>query len=217
MTTNDIDTAFKETREKLHDIGLEDEFFLDLVAARLLVERIGESDNMAWWDSRVLSSTGRARIEEVTPKTQLKSQINLATKVGRKAESDRAPDDAISLYSFGPQIESRLTATFDELQIEGSPEIEGLEGLSISSLEPGWTDEIIGLTATLNGDTSPASVEKDPVNGARKLNESGYVEGNIGSAKHEILEMLLEAYGESTDSITVPYFPLVSEIKSESA
>ena len=102
MTSTDLVDVFRSTKDVLGDAGVDDDFFIDLLASRLLIERVGESSNQGWWDSRVLSETGRARLDEVTPKTRLKSRINLASKVGRKAESDRLPTDSLSLFSFGP-------------------------------------------------------------------------------------------------------------------
>jgi hypothetical protein len=131
MTSSDVVGAFISTKKILREAGIEDEFFQDLVASRLLVARIGETNNQNWCDSRVLSETGRARLSEVTPKTQLKSQIDLALKVGYKVESDRLPDDSISLFTFGPQMESRLTAAIEEIETDDEFTLEALENLSI--------------------------------------------------------------------------------------
>lgn len=218
MTSTDIVDAFLSTRETLRDAGIEDDFFRDLIASRLLVERIGESNNQDWWESRVLSETGRARLSEVAPKTQLKSRIDLASKVGHKAESDRLPADSISLFSFGPQIESRLTAAIEE--IEGGDELmlETLENLSIQSLNEGWTDEIISETQSNISSASDAG--SFPAPGSDEsflLDESGYTQDEIDPEKWQLLTTLLSGYGYSTDRLQVPYYHLESELKSENA
>ena len=143
MDSNDLVDAFNSTRETLRNAGVENDFFLDLIASRLLIERIGESNNQEWWDSRVLSETGRARLQEVTPKTRLQSQIDLAMKVGRKAESDSTPSDSISLFFFGPQIEAQLGAAIEDLNALGESPLSSLEELSVQSLDADWTDPII--------------------------------------------------------------------------
>ncbi len=58
MDTHDLVDAFTSTRESLLDAGIENEFFLALIASRLLIERVGETNNQGWWDSRMLSETG---------------------------------------------------------------------------------------------------------------------------------------------------------------
>ncbi len=135
MTMTDLVDAFTSTKVTLREAGIEDDFFLDLVASRLLIERIGESNNLDWWDSLVLSETGRARLADVTPKTRLKSQINLALNVGNKVESDRLPEDSISLFSFGPQVESRLTAAIEEIEADEDLTLDALGNFTVQSLD----------------------------------------------------------------------------------
>jgi len=218
MTTTDIVDAFTSTKETLHDAGLDDDFLLDLVASRLLIERIGETNNQDWWDSRVLSETGRARLSEVTPKTQLKSRIDLAVKVGYKAESDRLPEDSISLFSFGPQVESRLTAAIEDLEPNDDYTLETLERLSIRSLDEGWTDAVIAETE-LN--ISPASVTdslQEPGAGESfLLDDSAHTQDEIDSERWRLLTSLLGGYGHCTDRLRVPYYNLASEIKLDNA
>jgi len=218
MTSADVADAFISTRKTLEEAGIDDDFFLDLVASRLLVERVGESSNQDWWESRVLSETGRTRLSEVTPKTQLKSRVTLALKVGRKAESDRLPEDSISLFSFGPQIESRLTAAIEELESDDSTTLEALEDLSLPSLKEGWTDVIITETASNISGTESLDTWQDSGTGESSLiDDCGYTQDEIDLEKWRILATLLQGYGQCTDTLRVPCFPLESELKSENA
>ncbi|NLV02994.1 BrxE family protein [Haloferax volcanii] len=216
MTSTNFVDAFVSTKQTLHDAGIEDEFFLDLIASRLLVERVGETNNQGWWDSRVLSETGRARLDEVTPKTQLQSRINLAVKVGQKAESDRVPADSISLFSFGPQVESRLTAAIKELEANGEPSLKALEELSVPSLDEGWTHGVIEQTEA-NVSSASSSLTEPDTNGSFCINDDGYTQSEIEPEKWRLLVTHLQGYGNSTDRLNVPYYPLKSELKSENA
>jgi len=218
MTSADIVGAFTSTRETLEKAGIEDDYFLDLIASRLVIERIGESGNNEWWESRVLSETGRARLSEVTPKTGLKSQISLSIKVGRKAERDRVPDDSVSLFSFGPQMESRLTAAIEEIKSNDDLGLDGLENLSIQSLEKGWTDEIIAETAS-NISVADVSESQQNTNSGESylLDEEGYTQNKIEPDKWRILTTLLWRYGQCIDQLQVPYYTLDSEVKPENA
>lgn len=215
MSSHNLAEVFRSTRESLHQAGLENEFFLDLIASRLVVERVGESTNLEWWDSRVLSETGRARLDEVTPKTQLQSRINLAMKVGGKAESDAIPADSISLFSFGPRIETQLVSAVEDLDSDLDSSLDRLEAVSLQPLDAGWTDAIIEQTAS-NVDVASVSVP-DPSGEAYQLSEEGYEQSEIDSQKWRLLTSLLSGYGQNTTTLRVPYYQLNAGITSESA
>ena len=218
MTSPNIVDTYISTKDTLDNSAIEDDFFQDLVASRLLVERVGETNNLDWWDSRVLSETGRARLSEVTPKTQLKSRIDLAMKVGRKAESDRLPDDSISLFSFGPQVESRITAAIEEIESNDERTLEALENLSIQSLDEGWTDAVIEETESNISATSATDPVQEPgTDESVLLDESGYTQDEIDPEKWRLLTTLLRGYGYCTDRLRVPYYNLESELKPENA
>ena len=218
MNLTEISDAFLSTRETLQGAGIEDEFFIDLIASRLLVERIGETKNQDWWESRILSETGRTRLDEVTPKTRLQSRVNLATKVGKKAESDRLPDDAISLFSFGPRIEARVDSAVDELSTDDSTSLTALENLTVESLEEGWTEDLITKTeANVSTSSDTISASEFGANEAVQLSEDGYTLDEINAEKWEVLINLLDAYGRCTDTLHVPHYPLESEIEANNA
>ena len=216
MTSTDLVDAFVTTKDALGNSGIDDEFFLDLIASRLLIERVGESNNQGWWDSRVLSETGRARLEEVTPKTQLQSRITLASKVGRKAESDHLPADSISLFSFGPQVESRISAALEDLEAIDDNPLKTLENISVQSLDEGWTDRIIDQTGS-NITAGSTTVTKSGTGDSFQIEEDGYTQSEIEPEKWRLLVTLLQGYGHNTNRFCVPYYPLKSELKSESA
>jgi hypothetical protein len=216
MNSTDLADAFVSTKEVLNAVGIHDEFFLDLIASRLLIERVGESNNEGWWDSRVLSETGRARLNEVTPKTQIQSRITLASKVGRKVESDHLPSDTISLFSFGPQVESRISAAIEEIDASDDLPLDALESVSVQSLSEGWTDEIIEQTAS-NITAASTSLTDPGAGDSLCIEEDGYTQSEIEPERWRLLVTLLEGYGQNTDRLCVPYYPLKSEVKSESA
>lgn len=216
MASTDLADALVSTKETLYEAGVEDEFFLDLIASRLLIERVGETNNQDWWDSRVLSETGRARLKEVTPKTQLQSRIMLASKVGRKAESDHLPTDAISLFSFGPQAESRLSAAIEDIEATDDKPLKTLETISVQSLSEGWTDGIIEQTGS-NITAASTSLTSPGTGDSFCIKEDGYTQSEIEPEKWRLLVTLLQGYGYTTDRLCVPYYPLKSELEAETA
>ena len=216
MTSADLADAFVSTKDALNTAGIDDEFFIDVIASRLLIERVGESNNQGWWDSRVLSETVRALLDEVTPKTQLQSRITLASKVGRKAESDYLPADAISLFSFGPQVESRISAAIEEIGASDDLLLDVLESVSVQSLSEGWTDGIIEQTGS-NITSASTSFTDSGSGDSFCIEEDGHTQSEVDSEKWRLLVTLLQGYGQNTDRLCVPYYPLKSEVKSESA
>jgi hypothetical protein len=217
MTSTELADVFNDTKEDLQDAGVTDEFFLDLLASRLLIERVGETNNLEWWDSRVLSKTGRARLSEVTPKTELQSRLNLALKVGTKAESDRIAEDALSLFDFGPRVESRLEAVIEEIETSDEITLDQLENLSIQSLGDGWTDAIIEQNASNISGSAENEIPDPDASGTLELNTRGYTVDEVEAEKWRLLAMFLRGYGSCTERLHVPYYPLESGIKSDNA
>ena len=86
----------------------------------------------------MLTETGRDRLKEVTPKTYMKARIELAQRIGRKAERNRLQGDAVSLYYLGPTVESQIDAELDGVNNDGTA-FEALDGLTTTFDEPSWT------------------------------------------------------------------------------
>lgn len=216
MTTSAIGDVFQSTKSTLDAAGIEDDFFLDLLAARLVVERAGETNNIEWWDSRVLSKTGRARLSEVAPKTQLKSRIGIALEVGRKAERNRLPEDSISLFSFGPQLESRVSAALEEITNGDTHTLDDLEELSFQTLTEGWSEDVINEFAP--DTSSPSEPNLDAGTGdSYVISDRGYSQQEIERDRRQLLTEFIRGYGYSTNRLQVPYYRLESELKSENA
>jgi len=217
MTSTGLADVYNETKEDLQDAGVTDDFFLDLLASRLLIERVGETNNLEWWDSRVLSETGRARLSEVTPKTELQSRLNLALKVGAKVESDRIAEDALSLFDFGPRVESQLDAVIEEIETSDEITLKQVENLSIQSLEDGWTDMVIEQNASNISGSTDGEIPAPDASGALELDTDGKTVDEVEAEKWRLLVMFLRGYGSCTDRLHVPYYPLESGIKSDNA
>ncbi len=218
MSSGDLGDAFISTKQTLEDAGIQDRFLSNLITSRLLIERVGESDNQAWWDSLVLSETGRTRLSEVTPKTQLKSQINLASEVGQKAESERIPTDSIALFSFGPQMESRYSNAIENIGSNTDIRLSALEELSTDSLTEEWTQSIVTeLPSTSSVETTAEFAETPGSSGSFLLSQDGYTQTDLEEQKLSLLKTLLHGYGYCTTQLDVPYYQLESEINFESA
>jgi len=181
--------------ESLPSLGIEDSIIRRVISARLLIERLGESDANYWWDSRVLSTFGKENLKETVPRTATQSQINLAMKVGRKAENAAIDGPSISLFNLGPFVESQIKREVED--VGSGYELDVLEECSLEVTEAGWT-----------GFLSEEEIDMEP--GAEKSFELGTT--NIENLEtREVLDgivvQLIQGYGASTKhDLRVPYF-----------
>lgn len=222
MSGPDLGNVFTATRDDLQQIGITDKFFLDLLASRLVIERAGEggntSANAGWWDSLVLSPTGRDRLKEVTPKTHVKARLDLALKVGRKAESDRLPADSVSLFSFGPRIETRLTATIDDIATDENVGFEALENVSDFSPEEGWTNPLLEEIQYDPEAVPEQDAFRNPEpSGVVLPADETYTQSEVEDQKRNLLATFLRGYGSADGDLSIPYYPLEAEIATETA
>lgn len=195
---NDLSQALQRTRDDdLLSIGMTDSFFREVVSRRLLVERLGEAENNYWWDSLVMSEFGRDSIEEVTPRTMVKARVDLAQRIGRKAERERLSEDTISLFHLGSVFEHRLEGVLSE--ITGSTYFEHIEALDMEFTTTGWTDSVgteDELTEGRSGDTIEIGTIPDT--------DLDSIEPLVSVAQD-----LFTAYGASTtNEFRVPYFSI---------
>lgn len=215
MSASSLGSVYESTCEALRSAGLDEDEIVDLVAARLVVERVGDSENLGWWDSFVLDETGRDRLNEVAEKTHFRARVDLAQKVGRKVESERLPDDAVSLFSFGPRYESRVTVALDEIDADADVTFEELEALSLSSssIEEGWTTPIIGALGASADDG--ADLPEPEANNVLRMEEGRELtEDDVEEEARVLLVTFLRGYGKSTGTASVPYYPLTAGLET---
>lgn len=196
VMTTDLNLALSSTRESIEGIGVSDALVREVLSYRLLVERLGEDDNNEWWESIVLTDTGRARLEEVAPKTSTKAQIDLAIQVGRKAEQSRLEKNTLSLFYLGPTIEAQIKAELED--VADGLEFNQIESLSETIDEVGWTSGLVdGPEFEYEGNKVTFRVDTD------ELDESDL---KSRSTMRQIARSCFKAYGGSTrKSLRVPY------------
>ena len=197
MTNESLEDSLLAVQDDLRSLGVNDALAREVLSYRLLVERMGEEGNNEWWDSIVLTETGRDRLNEVTPKTAIKSRIELAQRVGRKAERDRLPDDTLSLYNLGPTMESLIDAELDGLEnVDCS--FDSLESLSITYDEPGWAEGLAETADSVEISTG-STIQIGVVDDESELKSRNTL--------RTILRRCVVAYGQSTkNSLQVPYY-----------
>lgn len=192
----DLDTVLSSTQDSLEMIGVDDALVREILSYRLLVERLGETDNNSWWESIILTDTGRARLDEVTPKTAVKARMDIAMRVGKKAEQDRLGKNTISLFYLGPTVEAQVSAELED--ISGQTEFEELESLSVTFDEIGWTKELVNAP-DIEYRESPETL---------RLEMEDFDDSQLKSrtTMRQVLRGCFGGYGKSTQgTLRVPY------------
>ncbi len=186
--------------ETLPALGVADTPWARIIAARLLIERLGERDANYWWDSQVLGSFGSDTLSETVPRTSARAQVSLATAVGKKTENETINSgNAVSLFDLGPFVESRIQREIES--IEGDRDLTELESLSIEINETGWTDSVFEVN-------SEAAIH---TNGAHELGSVDVEDLEKDSVREDVISQLIAGYGSATKhNLVVPYYSIKS-------
>lgn len=186
--------------DRLRELGIENENWRQIIAARLIIERIGERDANYWWDSQVLSSFGGDALGEVVPQTSARAQISLATKIGNTVETEIIEsDDTISLFNLGSSVESRIQRAVES--IEGNGNLDMLESLSIEVAEPGWSNPLTDAEALTDSGIG-TTYELGSIN-VETLQDEDVLD--------DVVSQLIAGYGAATKhELVVPYYTVES-------
>ncbi|WP_312912786.1 BrxE family protein [Natronosalvus caseinilyticus] len=199
MSTGSLKETLTAVQDELGSLGVEDALAREVLSYRLLIERLGEDGNNDWWDSIVLTETGRDRLEEVTPKTATRSRIELAQRIGRKVEQEHVPEDSLSLFYLGPTAESQIDAELESVvDEEGSFQV--LESLSKTIKEPGWSERLVS-------DAEPVSSATDSTILLGEVNDETDLKSR--NTLRDVARRCVLAYGQSTAAtLRVPYYAI---------
>ncbi len=199
MPPESLEDILITVQDELGSLGVEDALAREVLSYRLLIERLGEDGNNDWWDSIVLTETGRDRLEEVTPKTATRSRIELAQRIGQKVERDHVPEDSLSLFYLGPTAESQIAAELEGL-IEQKGSFQTLESLSKTFEEPGWSERLISDVEAVSPSTDSTILLGD-VNDETDLKSRNTL--------RDVARRCVLAYGQSTTAtFQVPYYTI---------
>lgn len=197
----ELSECFETLRdETLPDLGIGDRRWRRIVAARLVIGRIGERDTNYWWDSQVLSSFGADTLDEAVPQTSVRAQISLATEIGKTVESESIESEsAISLFDLGPFVETHVHRTVESVGDEGNLSV--LEPVSIEVTEPGWSDPLTDAEA-LTDSTAETTYELGSIN-IDDLGDEAVLD--------DVVSQLIAGYGAATKhELVVPYYTVES-------
>jgi hypothetical protein len=193
---NDVQTRL--LNEGLEDMRRREPILADIIAYRLIIARLGESDNNGWWDSRVLSEFGEASLDEVVPKTVGKRRVELAQRVGKKVESEKVPDGTVSLFGLSTGVEARVTNVIKESEVG---DLSALEELDMEFEEQGWSTSL-----------APGSLSEAESHGNVELGEVSVADLENDRGLESTVESLVSGYGKSTkNNLCVPYLGVENE------
>jgi len=193
---SDLSTIFKTLQEEtLFSLGVNDPLYSRIIASRLLIERLGETDANYWWDSQILGDFGHDALAEAVPRTTTRAQIELATKTGQKVEQERIEDRSVSLFDLGPFVESQIEHELEQMNDETGLSI--LKNYSDKITGRGWTDSIVS-------ETDPIASKSDT---AFELGTVAMTDLKNKDVLGDVVDQLVHGYGESTaNDLQVPYF-----------
>lgn len=81
----------------------------EFAALRLLVAFLGEKEQLSWWDSSFLNTTGRRFLAIDYPKTALAAAVNAASESARRVHDERIGKGRVAhLFRLPPMLEHRL-------------------------------------------------------------------------------------------------------------
>lgn len=110
----------------------------DLFRMRLVVARVGESDNAGWWATEgVLGPEGRFVYERVAPRTAPFAQARVAFAAARARCEGRVPAGAVTLWSLPAEIEGAFEdrwARWLERPAEWEGTFEAVESLDTTDV-----------------------------------------------------------------------------------
>jgi hypothetical protein len=118
----------------------------DLIAFRVMIARLGDSDNNRWWNIAILSSFGKQHLADFLPKTIQSKRIWLAFAACAKVEGKTIPSrNYISLFNLGFNIEREISLllsrnSMDESNIERILSI--IESTKWLLDSPGWMQQL---------------------------------------------------------------------------
>ena len=192
----DLSTIFKTLQEDtLPSLGVNDPLYSRIIASRLLMERLGETDANYWWDSQILGEFGHDALAEAVPRTTTRAQIELATKTGRKVEQERIEDRSVSLFDLGPFVESQIEHELE--QMNDDTDLNILENYSKEITEKGWTNSIVSETDSI-------ASKSDTV---FELGTIAMDDMKNKDVLSDVVDQLVHGYGESTaNNLQIPYF-----------
>lgn len=181
--------------ESLPSAGVEDPSIARIIAARLIIERLGETDANYWWDSQTLTEFGRARLAETVPRTTTFAQIDLATKVGRKVEQEAIEGDAVTLFDLGPDVEAEIERDLDT--VDNEVDFDFLHELDIGIEDAGWTDGLV----------EGAESQERNNGGSLQIGEVPLDAMKDEPIRDDVVTELILGYGSSTKhELRVPYY-----------
>lgn len=99
-----------------------------IIYYRLMIARLGEEDNNFWWESLILSKTGRQNLEMFLPKTLHKQRLEIARKtVQQKEQNEIKVNRIVTLFHFGFDFERKVFEPAMKLLVERPQWLEILE------------------------------------------------------------------------------------------
>lgn len=206
----DISNIFMQLKKTCQNFSQDIEMgqTANLIAMRILVARLGDSENNSWWDTSLLSSFARAHLTEFLPRVLGSKRLIYAFATCAKAERTLIPDkNIVSLFNLTPDLENKIIMelSIERNQIEIDVILKLMEALKNKLIKTGWTS-LIGFNISKEF-TEPNLKEN------KSSNKLGTISEDLQPEKiSSLIDSLISAYGYSYNNhLVVPYYDVIHQ------
>lgn len=202
----------KNIRQKINDIALKttankykgiNDVLVDTLYYRLMIMRLGEEENNAWWESSILSEVGRRNLQKFFPNTFHRQRYHIARKILIDKETREIPERRYtSLFNYGYTFETEIFKPFineiseTEEWAEVLDMIEKVKGYKFNSY---WARDFFEIPRLPS-----VSAEKGKVLEIGAIQETFY---SMPNRFDEFIRTLLAVYDKcTTGNVITPYY-----------
>lgn len=197
MMTVGLDT---EARERLKVPVPELDFALTAQIVVAWAGEGGEEPRLGWWRCDLVSEFGGEDLfRRLLPHTWQWAVLQGVREAARRKDAelrakDHDPDQIVSLYSLGFELDERLDERFRDLKLSGAPPRQALAGLS-EGLLPAWDREKFLRWVSGHG-----SVEASATPAGRCLR------GSVPASLEQAVRQLVAALAPLGEAYPLPHF-----------
>jgi hypothetical protein len=160
----------------------------------------GEEPRLGWWRSDLVSEFGGEDLfRRLLPHTWQWAVLQGVREAARRKDAelrakDHDPDQIISLFNLGFELDERLEERLLDLKRSGAPPRQALPGLQ-NGMPPTWNRDIF-----LDWVAGHGSVEPKPAPAGRRL------EGDVPVSLVSTVRQLVAALAQPADAYPLPHF-----------
>ncbi len=186
-----------------HKSNMDTEILADILFYRLTIIRLGEEDNNAWWESGILSETGRRNLEKFFLNTFYKQRYDIARKIIIEKENREITEKRFTtLFNFGYEFETEVFDPFIK-EISNADDwqevLNMIENIKEKKFTVPWAREFYNISKL-----STYTLENNKVVKLGSISETFY---NDKDKLGETIKSFISIYDLCTQgNVVIPYY-----------